>query len=119
MALIVGFSKWRSATIDGMAAFAMGCMLFAPVVCGIPSILYTVVMEVAFCRGLQPRSGRALALSTLLGALSGAAMLLRGAAEVRDPLGIVLFSIGLGAGVGLAIGGIVYAAADRWERNGN
>lgn len=46
-------------------------LLFAYMFAGIPSALFTAAMEVAFWRGLDPGSSRAVRLAALLGLLAG------------------------------------------------
>jgi hypothetical protein len=50
-------------------------IVFAYLIAGIPSVIYALVMEWVFARGLNPTSACAVALSSALGALSGAAMI--------------------------------------------
>jgi hypothetical protein len=68
----------------------------AYVVAGIPSALFTIVMEVAFAKGLDPASWRTVPLAAGLGLLSG--------------MGIVGFNPSYGAFVGLAILGLATGA---------
>jgi hypothetical protein len=49
----------------------LAIILGAYLAAGIPSVVYTVVMEIAFSRFLSPASWRAVLLSTVLGLLAG------------------------------------------------
>jgi len=51
-------------------------LVFGYVLSAIPSVVFTVLMEFAFARGLEGRSWRAVALASGLGALSGVAIAL-------------------------------------------
>ncbi len=50
--------------------FAMALMIFA-VIAFVPSSIFAFLMESAFAKGLQPRSGKSVGLSSLLGTLAG------------------------------------------------
>ena len=105
--LSVGFAVSRDLiVVEGFFMF----LVFAYVFSAIPSVAFTVLMEIAFARGLEERSWRAVALASGLGALSGVAIALtfakgfdnqRGAFSVFPALGLIT-----GALVGLAIFGL-------------
>lgn len=71
---------------------------------GLPSVGYMLVMEWRFARGLEPRSGRAVALSTLLGGGAGG---LISAAILPLDAGVSFYLTGLGGTVGFIIGQLV------------
>lgn len=81
---------------------------FAYFVAGIPSLLFAVLMELAFSRGLRPDGLRAVALAAVLGGASGLPidMTLAGAVKVRPN---ALFFMALGFVVGGLIGVLVRA----------
>lgn len=60
-------SFWDSRTLVNFGFGLLAAYVFA----GVPSILYMIVMEWRFGRGLNPRSWRSVFLSSLLGAISG------------------------------------------------
>ncbi|MBI3886764.1 MAG: hypothetical protein HY302_13690 [Opitutae bacterium] len=64
------FGGW---TWEGVKFFWV-VVFVAYLVAGLPSLFYTAIMEWRFHRGLDPRSWRAVALSTFLGLLSGLAI---------------------------------------------
>ncbi len=64
---------------EGLDVGTLGCVFLAFMcgsyfIAGIPSILYTVVMESRFARGLDPGTWRSVGWSSLLGLASGALM---------------------------------------------
>jgi hypothetical protein len=79
-------------------------LLFAYVFAGIPSVIFTIVLEFSFATGLAVRSRRTVLLASALGILSGCAVALmfargfdnqRGAFTVFPALGLVSgFSVG-------------------------
>jgi len=90
--------------------FAKGFLMFlafAYLFSAIPSVVFTVIMEFAFARGLEERSWRTVALTSGLGAVAGVVIALtfakgfdnqRGAFSVFPLLGFTT-----GAVIGLAI----------------
>lgn len=62
---------WQSPTLSEIGVG----LAVAYWVAGIPSVFYTLVMEWRFARGLNPRSWNSVCLSSLLGLLSGCALL--------------------------------------------
>lgn len=82
--------------LGGVLALLAVAYLFA----GIPSVLFTVVMEVAFAKGLDPASWRTVPLAAGLGLLSG--------------MGMVGFDPSYGAFDGLAILGLATGAILGW-----
>lgn len=73
--LWAGHHSYGSAWAKSLLGYLLVYLAFAYLIAGIPSVIYTLVMEWNFAHGLNPRSGRAVALSSLLGAVSGAAMI--------------------------------------------
>lgn len=84
-------------------------LVFAYLFAAIPSLLFAVAMEVAFSRGLDPSSWRAVRLAALLGFLSGAAIALPFGARNALP-SLALFSA-LGAAAGALVGLLVRAGS--------
>jgi hypothetical protein len=82
-------------------------MAFALIFCGIQSVVYTIVMEWAYSRGMNRRSIRSVCLSCILGALSGFAILAIPPGKPFDSLSIRLFP-GIGTIVGASIASIIY-----------
>lgn len=80
---------------------------------GIPSILYALVMEWRFARGLDPASGKSIILSASLGALSGAVivivMFLSSGQKNHGAEQGIMFAIltALGLAVGAILGGFI------------
>jgi hypothetical protein len=95
--------------IQGAIAFT----LFALVICGIQSVCYTVLMEVAFRRGLRRRSLHSIAFSTFLGVLSGASFMFYSDSSFN--VSSILFFCTVGAIVGLTIASIIYYFEPREE----
>lgn len=79
-------------------------VIAAFLIAGIPSLIYTCVMEWRFGRGLDPRSGRSIALSALLGVAAGLAITLAYGSERADALILGLTFCGTGLIVGLIMG---------------
>ncbi len=79
-------------------------VLFAYAMTMIQSILYTVVMEWRFARGLDPRSWNSVGLSSLLGFASGAAICMAYGFERSDLRFLWLFYAGIGLVVGILLG---------------
>lgn len=103
---------WATAELDAEPLRALPFLLaFAYAFAAIPSLLFTLAMEVAFSRGLDPSSGRAVRFAALLGLLGGAAIALafgpRGALQ-----NLALFSA-LGAATGALVGLLVRARSTR------
>lgn len=73
--LWAGHRSYGSAWAKSLLGYLLVYLAFAYLIAGVPSVIYMLVMEWNFAHGLNPRSGRAVALSSLLGALSGAAMI--------------------------------------------
>lgn len=86
-------------------------LAFAYFVAGIPSLLFALLMELAFSRGLRPDGLRAVALAAVLGGASGLPidMVLAGALEVRPR---ALFFVALG----FVVGGLIGALVRVWSR---
>jgi hypothetical protein len=73
-------------------------LLVAYVLAILPSMIFTVVLEFAFWRGLEPRSSAAVVLAAGLGLLSGLAIGLlgglRGAADKAFAFGLIGLLVG-------------------------
>lgn len=104
------FAMFASGTRPHVGDIPKGLLLFvmfAVVFCGIQSVLYTIAMEWAFRRGCGRRSAQCILLSTALGVMSGAVILLFVAGQASDRLILLLYP-GVGAAVGLLIGTIIF-----------
>lgn len=75
--------------------------IFAFPMTGVQAACYTAIMEWRFARGLDPRSWRAVALSTILGYLSGLPIAIGYGYERKDTW---YFFSALGSVVGLMLG---------------
>jgi len=64
---------------SGFLGGVLAVLVVAYIVASIPSALFTIVMEVAFAKGLSPGSWAAVALAAGLGLLSGAGIVRAGA----------------------------------------
>ena len=75
-------------------------LLVAYVMAFVPSVVFTAALELAFWRGLDPRSGKAVLLAAGLGLLSGLAIGLvggfRGAADKAFLFGLIGLLVGTG-----------------------
>ena len=78
---------------------------------GLQSVLYTVVMEWRFSKGLDPASWKMVKLSSVLGFGSGAVLI---AVKIPDltNMGMILLSTG---GLGLVVGFIMGLLIKRWS----
>jgi hypothetical protein len=92
LSALVAIARGRGEIPDGFFGGALVVLAVAYVVAGIPSVLFTIVMEVAFAKGLDPSSWGTVPLAAGLGLLSG--------------MGIVGFDPSYGAFEGLAIVGL-------------
>lgn len=108
---LAGFSLWETFTKNQPWKFPLealqgiGMILLVAYVCvGIQSILFTAILEWQFARGLDPRSWRAVGLSSLLGLASGAVVALAYGFKRDDQLGLWLFWGGFGLAVGFTLG---------------
>ena len=79
----------------------------AYMIAGVQSVLYTVIMEWCFSRGIDPRSWRSVGLSTLLGFFSGAAICLGYGFQRSDVIALWVFFGGTGLAVGLILGFLI------------
>ncbi len=77
---------------------------FAFVFAGLQSILYTLIMEWRFARGLNPRSWPAVGWSTGLGFASGAAICFAYGFHRSDTLALWGYFGGIGTAVGFVLG---------------
>lgn len=91
-------------TLDHLGGL-LAILAFAYLLAAIPCVISTLVLEIAFARGLPPGSGRAVLLAAGLGLLSGVAMAGFGASSAA-----LEWMPALGAATGLALGAFV-----RWR----
>jgi hypothetical protein len=89
---------WGSISIQTMGGVLIGAYLYA----GIPSIIYTWIMEWRFNRGLNPVSWGTVLWSSFLGFLSGAGIVV--AFDGYGWHGPVAFFGGTGCTVGFSLG---------------
>jgi len=98
-------------SFDARNALSMIGLLFmtAYKLAAIPSIGYTLCMEIAFAAGLDPKKKKAVALSALLGFLAGLAMLpwARGGDFIRIKTGALALLPPAGLIVGILVGTVV------------
>lgn len=105
--------SWGEMLSQGAAAFVM-VLLYAYAFAGVPSVVYAILMEWYFSRGLDPRGWPAVGFSTLLGCLSGAAILLvMTQGNFERWFWSSWFWCGLGAVVGFFNGALIRALARR------
>lgn len=83
-----------------------GLLGFAYVAAGLPSLVFALLMELAFARWFEPRSGLTLVLATGLGGLAGVGVNL-----ILHDAGVLQFLVVLGLATGAVIGGVLFAAA--------
>lgn len=84
-------------------AWVLVVLIYAYALAGIPSILYALVMEWWFSRGLNPASWRAVGLSAFLGFLAGGGMIsVLSGFHLESAL--LAFWGGLGSAVGFLLG---------------
>lgn len=89
----------------------LAVLVVAYVVASIPSALFTIVMEVAFAKGLSPGSWAVVALAAGLGLLSGA-----GIVGFDPSYGAFNGLVILGVATGTIVGLLVRAGARRAHR---
>ena len=113
------FTNSRGWKFSPEALLGVGLVLYVAYLCvGIQSILFTVVMEWRFARGLDPRSWQSVSLSTLLGFGSGAVVALAYGSTGNDHFGPWLFWAGLGLAVGLTMGLLIKALSKEKKSTG-
>jgi len=116
-----GLTVWAAARLEwapdgpGRAVASLPVLfafhvVFAFFCIGLQTLVYTAVMEWRFARGLDPRSWRAVGLSTFLGWASGAVLAVGYGIGRQDTW--YLFN-GLGPAVGLLLGLIVRNGSKR------
>lgn len=93
---------------SGFLGGGLVILVVAYVVASIPSALFTIVMEVAFAKGLAPGSWAAVALAAGLGLLSGA-----GIVRFDPSYGAFNGLVVLGGATGAIVGVLVKAAGRR------
>lgn len=98
--------SWEAPGVFGMM------LAFAYLFAGLPSLLYAVIMEWRFARGLNPASRRAVAWSSALGLASGLVIggVLSGG---RLLFGAYAMFGGLGVAVGFLLGWFIKWRSDR------
>lgn len=104
--------RWRMewAFIGSLFSYLGIYLFFAYLIAGAPSLLYAAVMEWRFARGLNPRSWRAVWLSTGLGGAAGLGMIGAMLAISRPTTGFTEWWIfGIFAGLGVVVGFVVGA----------
>lgn len=82
-------------------------ILFAYLSVGIQSLVYMAVLEWSFSRGLNPASGRSVSLSTLLGLVSGVAIVAASGFDRADAIESLITLGGAGVAVGLILGVLI------------
>jgi hypothetical protein len=82
------------------------CLLVACVVAAIPSLIYSLIMEGIFRRGVNPASWLAVALSSALGGLAGAAIALVLCWFKMEEEALILFGV-VGLFAGFVIGMLI------------
>jgi hypothetical protein len=101
-------------TRDAVAIQAFPLMLlFAYIFAGIPSIVFAIVMEIAFRRGLKVRSWRTVLLASGLGLVSGIVVALCWARGLDNRHSAFSLFPALGCFTGFAVGFIVRTLAPR------
>lgn len=91
-------------------------LLLAYVLAGIPSIVYTLVMEWRFARGLDPKNWWTVALSALLGTIAGGTIGISWDAG-RWNLGAWILLGVTGLGVGFLLGSLIKMLSKPKEEN--
>jgi len=81
-------------------------LLFAYLFIGVQSLIYTIIMESLFTRGVDPASWVAVGISTLLGGLAGFSILVVVGAGASFSFGVVGLSVGFIIGTVVWIGSI-------------
>ena len=82
-------------------------ILFAYFFVGIQSLVYMAVLEWSFSRGLNPASGGSVGLSTLLGLVSGVAIVAASGFDRADVIESLITLGGTGVAVGLILGVLI------------
>lgn len=82
-------------------------LLFAYVFAGIPSVIFTIVLELSFAKGLAVRSWRTVLLASVLGILSGCAVALMFARGFDNQRGVFTIFPALGLVSGFSVGAVV------------
>jgi hypothetical protein len=84
-------------------------LFFAYLFAGVPSVLFTLVLEVSFARGLDPATWPAVRLAAVLGLTCGCALALLFSGGLRDPGEPYAIFPALGVATGAVVGAIVRA----------
>jgi hypothetical protein len=92
-------------------------LIFSYLIAGVPSIIYTCTMEWRFSRGLPPDNWRMVRFSSLLGFLSGAAIVVSIAGLGEESA--LLFYGSIGTGVGFLLGWLIKVCSAENDRTGN
>lgn len=100
-----GDSRWMT---PGVSFKDLGILiLFAYVFAGGQSLAYAAIMEWRFVRGLDPRTWRSVVLSTGLGFLSGAVIVVGYGFNRPDWFTGLLYFGGTGTAVGFILGALI------------
>jgi hypothetical protein len=105
---IMGASPFLAfALLFGQLEVALGILTFAYLMAGIPSLVFAVILELAFMAGLDPRGEGLVRLASWLGLAAGLAM----AAFAGDFTTFILL-----APLGIAGGAFTALIIRRWSR---
>ena len=122
---IAGSSLWDTITKSRPWKFPLETLqmigtflLFAYAIVGLQSILFTAIMEWRFTCSLDPRSWRAVWLSSSLGLASGAVVALAYGFRRGDQIGLWLFWGGFGLAVGFTMGLLIKALSTEKKSTG-
>jgi len=69
--LWIALQDWKTPKLEPGLLKPLGLLIVAYLFAGIPSVIYTFVMEWSFAKGLDPESGRTMQLSAYLGTMAG------------------------------------------------
>ncbi|HTL68683.1 MAG TPA: hypothetical protein VL200_13555 [Lacunisphaera sp.] len=88
---------WPPFDLAAIAIWAVVMVLYAYLFTGMQSLIYMLIMEWRFARGLDPRGWPSVGLSSMLGLISGAAVIPFFGFRPAD-LGFIFTTIGLAVG---------------------
>lgn len=69
--LWIALQNWKTPKVEPGILKPFGLLIFAYLFAGIPSVIYTLVMEWRFAKGLDPESWRTIQVSACLGTMAG------------------------------------------------